>query len=147
MNKKNIAIVGSGISGLTTAYLLSRKHNITLFESNGYLGGHTATVDIEKDHQQYAIDTGFIVFNNKTYPNFLKLLKEIGIKKQETEMSFSVKHLNTGLEYNGHSLSSLFAQRRNIINPKFYHFIKEILRFNRLAKQNIKSLTMTTLTH
>ena len=146
--RKNIAIIGSGISGLTCGYLLSREHNITLFEANNYLGGHTATVDISHQGKGYAIDTGFIVFNNKTYPNFLQLLKQIGIDKQKTEMSFSVKHLNSGLEYNGHSINSLFAQRRNIINPKFYRFIAEILRFNKLAKQahqNIANATDQTL--
>ena len=131
---KNVAVIGSGISGLVTTYLLSRNHNVTLFEKNDYLGGHTATVDVEVEGQQYAIDTGFIVFNNKTYPNFLKLLDQIGIDKQETEMSFSVENQFSGLEYNGHDLNSLFSQRRNIFNPKFWFLIKEIVRFNKIAK-------------
>ena len=132
---KNIAIIGSGISGLTAAYLLSKKHHVTVFEKNSTVGGHTATVDVSVDNQDYAIDTGFIVFNNKTYPNFLALLSEIGIDKQETEMSFSVHNANTGLEYNGHNLDTLFAQRRNIFRPKFWLLIKEILRFNKLCKE------------
>ncbi len=131
---KKIAIVGTGISGLTAAYLLSKKHQVTVFEKNAMIGGHTATVDVSLDKENYAIDTGFIVFNNKTYPNFLALLKEIGIDKQETEMSFSVHNIATGLEYNGHNLDSLFAQRRNIFRPKFWLLIKEILRFNKLCK-------------
>jgi len=131
---KNIAIIGSGISGLTAAYLLSKKHQVTVFEKNNYIGGHTATVDIEKSGESYAIDTGFIVFNDKTYPNFLALLSEIGISKQATEMSFSVHNCQTGLEYNGHNLSTLFAQRRNLLRPKFWLLIKDILRFNRLCK-------------
>ena len=131
---KNIAIIGSGISGLTAAYLLSKKHNVTVFEKNDYIGGHTATVDIEKDGVPYAIDTGFIVFNDKTYPNYLALLDEIGVGKQATEMSFSVHNCQTGLEYNGHNLNTLFAQRRNFFNPKFWILVKEILRFNKLCK-------------
>ena len=132
---KNIAIIGSGISGLTTAYLLSQKHNITVFEKNDYIGGHTATVDVELNKRNYVIDTGFIVFNNKTYPNFLKLLDNIGVGKQESEMSFSVHNCQTGLEYNGHNLDTLFAQRSNLLKPKFWRLIRQILRFNKLCKQ------------
>lgn len=132
---KNIAIIGSGISGLTTAYLLSKKHQVTVFEKAEKIGGHTATVDVEVGGKPYAIDTGFIVFNDKTYPNYLKLLAEIGVDRQETEMSFSVHNSQTGLEYNGHNLDSLFAQRRNIFRPSFWLLIKEIVRFNKLCKQ------------
>lgn len=131
---KHFAIIGSGISGLTSAYLLSKKHKVTVFEKNPHIGGHTATVDIEKSGVPYAIDTGFIVFNDKTYPNFLALLAEIGIGKQATEMSFSVHNCQTGLEYNGHNLNTLFAQRRNIFNPKFWMLVKDILRFNKNCK-------------
>jgi len=132
---KNIAIIGSGVSGLTAAYLLSKKHNVTVFEKNDRVGGHTATVDIEKNGEGFAIDTGFIVFNDKTYPNFLALLNEIGIGKQATQMSFSVHNCQTGMEYNGHNLNTLFAQRRNIFRPKFWMLVKEILRFNKLCKE------------
>ncbi|GAA0813652.1 FAD-dependent oxidoreductase [Colwellia asteriadis] len=132
---KNIAIIGSGISGLTAAYLLSKKHHVTVFEKSAEIGGHTATVDVELDGKSYAIDTGFIVFNDKTYPNYLALLAEIGVSKQETEMSFSVHNCQTGLEYNGHNLNTLFAQRRNLFRPSFWLLIKEILRFNKLCKQ------------
>jgi uncharacterized protein len=131
---KKIAIIGAGISGLTAAYLLSKKHHVTVFEKNSKVGGHTATVDIEKNGQTYAIDTGFIVFNDKTYPNYLALLAEIGIGQQATEMSFSVHNCKTGMEYNGHNLNTLFAQRRNIFNPRFWVLVKEILRFNKLCK-------------
>jgi predicted NAD/FAD-binding protein len=131
---KQVAIIGSGISGLTTAYLLSKKHKVTVFEKNNYVGGHTATVDIEKSGEKHAIDTGFIVFNDKTYPNFLALLAEIGISKVPTEMSFSVHNCATGLEYNGHNLNTLFAQRRNLFRPKFWQLVKNILRFNKLCK-------------
>lgn len=130
---KNIAIIGAGISGLTSAYLLSQKHKVSIFEKNDKIGGHTATVDVAENKQTLAIDTGFIVFNNRTYPLFLKLLKKIGVEKQETEMSFSVQNTNTGLEYNGHDLNTLFAQRTNLFKPSFWRLIKEILRFNKLA--------------
>lgn len=131
---KQIAIIGSGVSGLTAAYLLSKKHQVTVFEKSDKVGGHTATVDIKKEGKNFAIDTGFIVFNDKTYPNFLALLSELGIDKQATEMSFSVHNCQTGLEYNGHNLNTLFAQRRNILRPKFWKLVKEILRFNKLCK-------------
>ncbi|MGV2872465.1 NAD(P)/FAD-dependent oxidoreductase [Colwellia sp. E150_009] len=131
---KRIAIIGSGISGLTSAYLLSQKHNVTVFEKNDRIGGHTATVDIEKAGQKYAIDTGFIVFNDKTYPNFLALMADIGIGKQATEMSFSVHNCQTGMEYNGHNLNTLFAQRRNLFRPQFWGLVKDILRFNKQCK-------------
>jgi predicted NAD/FAD-binding protein len=131
---KHFAIIGSGISGLTSAYLLSKKHKVTVFEKNAHIGGHTATVDIEKSGVPYAIDTGFIVFNDKTYPNFLALLAEIGIGKQATEMSFAVHNCQTGLEYNGHNLNTLFAQRRNIFNLKFWLLVKDILHFNKICK-------------
>lgn len=130
-----IAIIGSGISGLTTAWYLRHKHNITLFEANDYAGGHTATVDVEVDSGQYAIDTGFIVFNDRTYPNFEQLLMELDIQGQASEMSFSVHNDNNGLEYNGHGLSSLFAQKKNLFKPQFFRFLYEITKFNRLAKQ------------
>jgi predicted NAD/FAD-binding protein len=131
---KHIAVIVSGISGLTAAYLLSKKNHVTVFEKNDRVGGHTATVDIEKNGQTFAIDTGFIVFNDKTYPNFLALLSEIGIGKQATEMSFSVHNCQTGMEYNGHNLNTLFAQRRNLFRPKFWGLVKEILRFNKQCK-------------
>ncbi|NMP31594.1 FAD-dependent oxidoreductase [Thalassotalea sp. M1531] len=131
---KNIAVIGSGIAGMTTAYLLSKKHRVTVFEQNNYIGGHTATIDVEYEGEHLAIDTGFIVFNNKTYPNFLKLLDAIGVGKQETEMSFSVHNQKTGFEYNGHNLDTLFAQRRNLFKPKFWLLIREIIRFNKQCK-------------
>ncbi len=140
---KNIAVIGSGISGLTTAYLLAKKHRVTVFEKAASIGGHTATVDVELDNKRYAIDTGFIVFNNKTYPNYLALLAEIGVGKQETEMSFSVHNTGTGMEYNGHNIDTLFAQRRNIFKPKFWLLISDILKFNKLCKQSFQSKNYT----
>lgn len=133
-SSKRIAIVGSGIAGLTTAYFLNKNHDITVFEANDYIGGHTATKDVEIDGKPYAIDTGFIVFNDWTYPNFIRLMDELGVKKQETEMSFSVKNKAQNLEYNGHDLNTLFAQRRNILRPKFLRIVRDILKFNKLCK-------------
>ncbi|GLS91930.1 dehydrogenase [Psychromonas marina] len=130
---KKIAIVGSGISGLTCAYLLNKEHDITLFEAGEYVGGHTATKTVTVAGESWQIDTGFIVFNDRTYPNFEKLLAQIGVGRLATEMSFSVSNQDSGLEYSGTNLNSLFAQRRNLFNPKFLMLIKQILRFNRLC--------------
>ncbi|KJG17735.1 NAD(P)/FAD-dependent oxidoreductase [Photobacterium angustum] len=130
-----IAIIGSGISGLTSAWYLYQDHEVTVYEANSYVGGHTATVDVTVDSGDYAIDTGFIVFNDRTYPNFENLLEQLEITGKPSEMSFSVHNERTGLEYNGHTISSLFAQKRNLLNPAFYRFLYEITQFNKLAKQ------------
>lgn len=133
-----VAIVGSGISGITCAHYLAKAGIDThLFEANDYFGGHTATVDVEANGRQYAIDTGFIVFNNRTYPNFLRLLKSWGIEKQETEMSFSVKNEYTGLEYNGNSINKLFAQRKNLVSAEFLRLVYEIVKFNRIGRERL----------
>lgn len=134
-----IAIIGSGIAGLVSAYRLRHEHDITVFEANDYLGGHTNTVDVELDGDSHAIDTGFIVFNDWTYPNFIALLTELGVASQPTTMSFSVRDDRTGLEYNGHSLNTLFAQRRNLLRPRFYRMLADILRFNREAQQLVRN--------
>lgn len=126
-----IAIVGTGISGMVAAYLLHRDHEITVFEAADYIGGHTNTVDVPMKGRSYAIDTGFIVFNDWTYPNFIALLRKLGVESQPSDMSFGVKCERTGLEYNGTSLNTLFAQRRNLLRPSFYRMIRDILRFNR----------------
>lgn len=133
-----IAIIGTGISGLTCGYYLCKQHDITVFEANDYIGGHTATVDVEVQGKMYSVDTGFIVYNDRTYPNFIQLMSELGVKTSPTEMSFSVRNDANGLEYNGHTIMTLFAQKRNWLNPRFYHFVSEILRFNKLAKQQAK---------
>ncbi|MBA7752979.1 FAD-dependent oxidoreductase [Enterobacter sp. RHBSTW-01064] len=130
-----IAIIGSGIAGLTCAWRLAGHHQVTLFEAGATPGGHTATVDVSTSQGTRAIDTGFIVYNDRTYPRFMGLLSELGISGQKTQMSFSVRNPATGLEYNGHTLTSLFAQRRNLVNPTFWRLLREIVRFNRLAKQ------------
>ncbi|MGY0581439.1 MAG: NAD(P)/FAD-dependent oxidoreductase [Paraglaciecola chathamensis] len=138
---KRIAIIGSGISGLTCGHLLHKNHDITIYEANDYVGGHTATKDVTVKGRDYAIDTGFIVYNDWTYPHFIKLMNKLGVKSQPTEMSFSVKNETQNLEYNGNTINSLFAQRRNIVRPLFWRIVKDILRFNKLCKsQNVDAL-------
>ena len=128
-----IAIIGSGIAGNTLAYHLHQKHQVTVFEANDYVGGHTHTHQVEMDGVTHAVDTGFIVFNDKTYPEFERILRETGVAWRDSIMSFSVRNEVSGLEYNGTSLNTLFAQRRNLLSPGFYRMIRDILRFNRQA--------------
>lgn len=126
-----IAIIGSGIAGNTLGYHLHKHHDITIFEANSHVGGHTHTHDIELFGKNYAVDTGFIVFNDRTYPNFIQILDALKVPWQPSNMSFSVRNESTGLEYNGTTLNSLFAQRSNFFKPRFYGMIGEILRFNK----------------
>jgi len=130
-----IAIVGAGIAGLYCALRLAPHHSVTIFEANDYPGGHTNTVDVVSDDGAVAIDTGFIVFNERTYPNFCGLLAELGVASQASNMSFSLRCEATGLEYNGATLNTLFAQRLNLMRPSFLKMIADILRFNREAKE------------
>jgi predicted NAD/FAD-binding protein len=136
-----IAIIGSGISGLTAAYYLNAKHDIQIFEKEDYIGGHTHTVDVDDQ----AIDTGFIVFNDRTYPNFKGLMDTLGVSYRPTEMSFAVRNDKWNLEYNGNNLNTLFADRKNLFRPKFYALILDILKFNKLCKSGDydKSLTLS----
>jgi predicted NAD/FAD-binding protein len=134
-----VAIIGSGIAGLTTAYLLARKHDITVFEAADWVGGHTHTVDVAVADRPYSIDTGFIVFNDWTYPNFIRLLNQLKVDFKATEMSFSVSDPATGTEYNGNNLNSLFAQRRNLLSPRFWGMLRDIMRFNREAIDDLQN--------
>ncbi|HCN18228.1 MULTISPECIES: NAD(P)/FAD-dependent oxidoreductase [Psychrobacter] len=142
--KKRVAIIGSGVSGLTCAHYLVAQHDITVFEANDYIGGHVNTIDVALQDgkkaksskvESSAIDTGFIVFNERTYPNFFRLLHELQVPFQATDMSFSVKNTVRAFEYNGHTLNTLLSQRKNVLNPKFWQFIKEVLQFNKHIKQ------------
>jgi predicted NAD/FAD-binding protein len=128
-----IAVVGTGIAGNYAAWRLAKDHDVTVFEAGSRIGGHTNTVDVDHNGRQFAVDTGFIVYNDATYPNFLALLDELGVEGQESTMSFSVRCERTGLEYNGANFNSLFAQRRNLLRPSFWRMLKDILRFNREA--------------
>jgi predicted NAD/FAD-binding protein len=134
-----VAIVGAGIAGNIVAHRLRREHEITVFEAADYVGGHSHTVDVEAAGRRYAVDTGFIVFNDRTYPNFVALLAELGVESQATSMSFSVSCERTGLEYNGTSLAALFADRRNLLRPRFYRLLADILRFGRDAQALLAS--------
>ena len=128
-----IAVIGSGISGMVAAYHLSQDHEVTVYEAAGYIGGHTHTVDVELAGQTYAVDTGFIVHNDWTYPNFVNLMEELGVAWQPSFMSFSVRCDKSGLEYNGTNLNALFAQRSNLLRPSFLRMVADIVRFNRIA--------------
>jgi uncharacterized protein len=128
-----IAVIGSGISGLSCAHYLSVENEVWVYEASNRIGGHTATVDVQLGAQRYAIDTGFIVFNDWTYPNFIALMDELGVASKPTDMGFSVRDPHSGLEYSGTNLDTLFAQRRNLFSPSFIRMIRDILRFNREA--------------
>lgn len=128
---KEIAVIGSGISGLMSAYLLSNRHTVTVFEAATEIGGHTATKKVVVNNEDYAVDTGFIVFNDRTYPNFLKLLSKLGVSYQPTDMGFSVSCRKTGFEYAGTSLNGVFAQRRNLLSVRHWKMLADILRFNK----------------
>ena len=129
-----IAVVGSGISGLVSAHLLSRRHDVVLFEADARIGGHTHTVDVAEDGRQVPIDTGFIVFNQRTYPNFVKLLRQLDVAWKESDMSFSVRSDKRDFEYGSPALGSLFAQKRNLVDPRFHRMLYDIFRFYREAR-------------
>ena len=138
-----VAIIGSGISGLTSAYLLNKHHEIKVFEANDYIGGHTHTHTINMCGVDYEVDSGFIVYNENTYPNFIRLLKELNVETQISSMGFSVTSRNNKIEYAGNSLNSIFAQRKNIFKPSFYKMLFEINRFNKESKTQQESLDYT----
>jgi uncharacterized protein len=132
---QRIAVVGAGVSGLVTAYLLSRRHEVILFEGRDRPGGHANTVDVDLDGQRLAVDTGFIVFNDRTYPNFCRLVEALGVASHGAPMTFGVRSDRSGLEYAVTSLGSLFAQRRNALRPSYYRFLADVARWNRLARR------------
>ena len=128
-----IAIIGSGIAGLSTAWLLNKKYDITLFEKNNYLGGHSNTANIKYNYKKIAVDTGFIVFNFRTYPNLKAFFELLGVKIAKSNMSFAVRNLDNNFTYSGNNLAGLFAQKRNLFNPKFWMMLKDINKFNKHA--------------
>lgn len=130
---RRVAVVGSGISGLAAAYELSSDARVTLFEAGGYFGGHTNTIDLRIDGVTHGVDTGFLVFNHRTYPNLLRLFAELGVETAPSDMSFSVQAREHDLEWSGSDLNTVFAQRRNLLRPRFLKMLSEIVRFNRLA--------------
>jgi len=132
-----IAVVGSGISGLTCAYLLHSKHNLSLFESGKKLGGHVNTVKTKGKSGTFHVDTGFIVFNQENYPNLIRLLGQLGVESQATRMGFSVQSAQLNLEYSGESIRGLFGHIRNVLDPKHWNMVRDILRFHDLAQEKI----------
>jgi len=134
-----IAIVGSGISGLATAYLLSDAHDITVFEADDHVGGHTNTEDVAWQGSSYAVNTGFIVFNAATYPNFINLMRRLRVEWQPSVMSFSVQCEKTGLEFSPSSLNSLFIQRINLLRPSFYRMLLDVYRFKRDSEELLRA--------
>jgi len=137
--RERIAVIGSGIAGMGAAWQLRHSADVTLIERDTRPGGHSNTVFVEEDGEQIPIDTGFIVFNHATYPNLIQLFKELGVEIKPAEMSFSVQHIADGLEYNGMGPDKLFAQRKNILNPRFHYLIVQILRFFRLARKGLEN--------
>lgn len=132
-----IAIVGSGVSGLVAAWMLHDRHDVVLLEAADRLGGHVSTTDLLVSGQEVSVDTGFIVYNRRNYPGFSSMLDTLGADTRPTTMSFSVSCAETGIEYAGHDLNGLFAQRRNALNPRFVQMISQILRFNRSALEDV----------
>lgn len=134
---QRIAVIGAGVSGLTAAWLLAEDHEVEVFEAGDYAGGHTNTEEVEAGGRIWPVNTGFIVFNDWTYPNFIRLMDRLGVASEVSDMSFSVDCRNTGLEYNGTSLNTLFAQRRNLFNLPFLKMVREILRFNKESRADL----------
>ena len=130
-----IAVVGTGISGLVAARELSRDHEVDVYEAADRLGGHTNTVDVIEDGRVVPVDTGFIVFNERTYPNFCGLMREVGVPWRESDMSFSVRSERSGLEYNGTNWNGLFAQRTNLLRPSFWRMLRDVARFYRESRE------------
>lgn len=143
-NRPRVGIIGTGIAGLTAASLLHERYRITVFEANDYIGGHAHTVDVKQDGQTYAVDTGFIVYNEKTYPEFIKLLNKYNVPTQTTSMSFSVRDDLHGVEYASSTLDTIFAQRSNLYSPRFLTCLREIVRFQKEALRFLDSGDDTT---
>lgn len=131
--KTRVAVVGSGISGLAAAWSLATEAQVTLFEAAGHFGGHANTVDVCLEGLSGPVDTGFLVFNHRTYPRLVKLFEELGVETADSDMSFSVQDRSSGLEWSGSNLNSVFAQRSNLLKPSFIGMLRDILRFNRLT--------------
>lgn len=130
----NIAVIGSGISGLVTAWLLNNRHGVTLYEAADYLGGHTHTVDVALEGVTHPVDTGFLVHNDLTYPNLIRLFEHLRVETYDSEMSFSVKLPQQDLEWAGSNLRTIFGQKRNLLRPAFWRMLQELLRFNGRAE-------------
>jgi uncharacterized protein len=130
-----VAIIGAGVSGLVVAHLLHRRHEITVFEAADYAGGHTNTVRVDTADQTFDVDTGFIVFNDRNYPRFQRLLGQLGVKSQPSTMSFSVSDAAGDFEYSSASPNGLFAKRAHLVTPWFHRMVAELAHFNRAARE------------
>lgn len=128
---KTLAIIGTGIAGMGCGHFLHKEYDLTVYEQDNYVGGHTNTVTVDENGKTIYIDTGFMVYNDVTYPNLIRLFKELGVQEKNTSMSFSVQHIPTGLEYCGSGFNGLFAQRKNLFNPGFIKMLSSINRFNK----------------
>ncbi len=144
--RQRIAVIGAGISGLASAYFLSRRHEVVLYEAGNYLGGHTNTVDVTLEGTTCGVDTGFLVYNERTYPNFIHLLHELGVSNIASDMSFAVSMDDGALEWAGTSLDTLFAQRLRVLSPSFIRMVLNILHFNRNSQRFLGELHGKTLT-
>ncbi len=145
--RQNIAVIGAGVAGLTAVFVLQRRHRITLYEKNNYAGGHTHTIELpDGPDRGTPVDTGFIVMNHRNYPLLTRLFQKLSVALQDSDMSFSYYDPTTGLEYSGSGLNGLFAQRRNLLRPSYYRFIREILRFFREAEADLGSGGLSGLT-
>src|SRR3954454_14621213 len=133
-----VAIVGAGVSGLVTAHLLHRQHEVTVFEAAAYAGGHTNTIRVDTEHETHHVDTGFIVFNDRNYPNFERLLDRIGVASQDSSMSFGVSDERGDFEYASVSANGLYAKRAHLVTPWFQRMIADVLRFQRGARDLLR---------
>ena len=143
--RQKIAIIGSGISGLGAAYLLSPHHDVTIYEADHRPGGHSHTVDVQLDGQRFGVDTGFLVFNERTYPLLCRLFGHLKVPVVKSDMSFSVKMAQAGLEWAGTNLDSVFAQRRNLFKPAFWGMLRDILRFNKGATRDLENPSLSEI--
>jgi len=144
--RRRVAVIGAGISGLASAYLLSSRHDVTLYESAAYLGGHSNTVDVTIGDVSHPVDTGFLVYNERTYPNLVRLFAELGVRAHRSEMSFGVSLDDGRTEWAGTNLDSVFAQRRNLVSPGFLGMLGDIMRFNRDAEANLAAARISGIT-
>jgi predicted NAD/FAD-binding protein len=143
--KKHIAVIGSGVAGLTAAHLLQRKHRVTILEKSERIGGHTNTVMLpDGPDAGTPIDTGFIVMNHRNYPLFTKLLEQLKVELRDSDMSFGYHDLPSGLQYCGSGLDGLFAQRKNIVSPAFHRMVRDTLRFFKTAQQDLNNAGLAT---
>ncbi len=146
-NRLKIAVVGAGVAGIVSAYLMQKKHDVTLYEKNSYIGGHTNTVVIpDGPDRGLSVDTGFIVLNDRTYPLFNQFLSRLQVSVSQTDMSFSYADLTRGLHYASMDLNSTFAQRKNLLNPSFWWFLRGILTFNRVTRERLHQGALSGVT-